>query len=120
MKCRSAYHRPELKAASTSVKPGATTVMVEFGVTNFHEFSSNSIDEFKPEDFDVIISCCSCRSKLTSKYANWRKYAVSVNWNLDYPPNTDPGNLSEYKRVRYYIQQKDKRSKYWFRYWMTK
>merc|ERR1719198_1524319 len=84
----------------TSVKPGAASVMVELGVPNLSEYSSNGIDEFKPEDFDVVISCCGCGSKLTNEYANWRKQTMFEDWNLDDPPKTDPGDLSEYKRVR--------------------
>ncbi len=57
--------------------------------------------------FDVVISCCGCGDKLTGDgKGSWKKRAVFEDWNLDDPPTTDPGDLSEYRRVRDEIKVK--------------
>ena len=80
--------------------------MAEDGVDNLLEYSSNGIKEFAASDFDVVISCCGCSDKLNNEYASWRQQAVFQDWNLDDPPQTDPGDLSEYRRVRDQIKEK--------------
>jgi len=84
----------------TAVKPGAITVMKEVGV-DISGYSSDAVADFKPEDFDVVISCCGCGSKLDSEdKAAWKQRNVFADWNLDDPPAIDPGDLSAYRRVR--------------------
>jgi len=83
----------------TSVKPGAITVMKEAGV-DISSFTSDAMADFKPEDFDVVISCCGCGSKLDGDKEAWKKRPVFQDWNLDDPPAIDPGDLSAYRRVR--------------------
>jgi len=86
--------------AGTAIKPGASTVMAEAGVDigpgGFNQ-TSDSVADFSPGDFDVVVSCCGCGDKLT---APWRDHPGFEDWNLDDPPATDPGDLSEYRRVR--------------------
>ena len=90
----------------TAVKPGAITVMGEAGV-DISGFSSDAVADFKPEDFDIVISCCGCGSKLdpADKLA-WKQQRVFADWNLDDPPAIDPGDLSEYRRVRDEVKAK--------------
>lgn len=92
----------------TAVKPGAITVMGEKGV-DISSFTSDAMASYKPDDFDVVISCCGCGSKLdgADKIA-WKKRTVFEDWNLDDPPAIDPGDLSEYRRVRDEVEAKVK------------
>jgi arsenate reductase len=83
----------------TAVKEGAITVMSEAGV-DISKFSSDAIADFKPEDFDVVISCCGCGNKLDGDKVAWKERPVFEDWNLDDPPAIDPGDLSAYRRVR--------------------
>eukprot|EP00928_Gymnodinium_smaydae_P006984 TRINITY_DN1249_c0_g1_i1.p1 TRINITY_DN1249_c0_g1~~TRINITY_DN1249_c0_g1_i1.p1 ORF type:complete len:469 (+),score=79.85 TRINITY_DN1249_c0_g1_i1:123-1409(+) len=84
----------------TAVKEGAITVMGEVGI-DISKYSSDAVADFKPEDFDVVISCCGCGSKLDSEdKIAWKKRPRFEDWNLDDPPAIDPGDLSAYRRVR--------------------
>merc|ERR1711988_2068077 len=89
----------------TAVKPGAITVMQEVGI-DISKYSSDSIADFKPEDFDAVISCCGCGSKLDGGMEPWKQRMVFEDWNLDDPPAIDPGDLSEYRRVRDEVKAK--------------
>ena len=118
----------------TAVNPGAITVMSEIGL-DISAYSSDAMADFKPDcerrrylfthssssvminltqsliplhtAFDVVISCCGCGDKLTGDGKDsWKKRAVFEDWNLDDPPTTDPGDLSEYRRVRDEIKVK--------------
>ena len=83
----------------TAVKEGAITVMKDAGI-DISKFTSDAMADFKPEDFDVVISCCGCGSKLDGDKEAWKKRPVFQDWNLDDPPAIDPGDLSAYRRVR--------------------
>jgi len=83
----------------TAVKEGAVAVMKEAGV-DISAFTSDAMADFKPEDFDVVISCCGCGSKLDGENEAWKQRSVFADWNLDDPPAIDPGDLSAYRRVR--------------------
>ncbi|CAE8728438.1 unnamed protein product [Polarella glacialis] len=83
----------------TAVKEGAIVVMKEAGV-DISSYSSDAMADFKPEDFDIVISCCGCGSKLDGEHEAWKKQRVFEDWNLDDPPAIDPGDLSAYRRVR--------------------
>jgi len=89
----------------TAVNPGAITVMKEVGI-DISEYSSDAMDDFNPKDFDAVISCCGCGSKLEGEREVWKQQLVFQDWNLDDPPATDPGDLSEYRRVRDEIKAK--------------
>merc|ERR1719235_1892839 len=47
----------------TAVKEGAITVMGEAGV-DISKFTSDDVRSFNSADFQVVISCCGCGSKL--------------------------------------------------------
>lgn len=83
----------------TAVKPGAITVMKEVGI-DISDFTSDAMADFHPADFDIVISCCGCGSKLGGENEAWKKRAKFADWNLDDPPAIDPGDLSAYRRVR--------------------
>mmetsp|Transcript_15007 Transcript_15007/g.26445 ORF Transcript_15007/g.26445 Transcript_15007/m.26445 type:complete len:156 (+) Transcript_15007:183-650(+) len=83
----------------TAVKEGAITVMNEVGI-DISSFTSDAMADFSPESFDVVISCCGCGKKLDAEKEVWKKRTIFEDWNLDDPPAIDPGDLSEYRRVR--------------------
>eukprot|EP00420_Gonyaulax_spinifera_P037100 CAMPEP_0197871202 /NCGR_PEP_ID=MMETSP1439-20131203/1698_1 /TAXON_ID=66791 /ORGANISM="Gonyaulax spinifera, Strain CCMP409" /LENGTH=153 /DNA_ID=CAMNT_0043490133 /DNA_START=70 /DNA_END=531 /DNA_ORIENTATION=- len=83
----------------TAVKEGAITVMKEEGI-DISGFTSDAMADFKPEDFNAVISCCGCGSKLDGDKAAWKERDTFDDWNLDDPPAIDPGDLSAYRRVR--------------------
>ena len=84
----------------TAVKPGAVEVMREAGV-DISRFTSDDIRDFKASDFDIVISCCGCGAKLDpDDLKAWKEQFKFMDWALDDPPAIDPGDLSEYRRVR--------------------
>mmetsp|Transcript_5477 Transcript_5477/g.15273 ORF Transcript_5477/g.15273 Transcript_5477/m.15273 type:complete len:160 (+) Transcript_5477:75-554(+) len=83
----------------TAVKEGAVIVMKEVGI-DISAYTSDAMTDFRPEDFDAVISCCGCGGKLDGDKESWKKRAVFSDWNLDDPPAIDPGDLSAYRRVR--------------------
>ena len=85
----------------TKVKPGAITVMSEIGI-DISAYTSDDVRDFPRAQFDVVISCCGCGSKLDNdELRDWKeKPLLFEDWALDDPPAIDPGDLSEYRRVR--------------------
>jgi len=83
----------------TAVKEGAITVMQEVGI-DISNFTSDAMGDFSATDFDAVISCCGCGSKLDGDKEVWKQQATFQDWNLDDPPAIDPGDLSAYRRVR--------------------
>mmetsp|Transcript_98339 Transcript_98339/g.154998 ORF Transcript_98339/g.154998 Transcript_98339/m.154998 type:complete len:153 (+) Transcript_98339:66-524(+) len=83
----------------TAVKEGAITVMQEVGI-DLSSFTSDAMADFKPDQFNVVISCCGCGSKLDGDKEAWKNQEAFADWNLDDPPAIDPGDLSAYRRVR--------------------
>ena len=90
----------------TAVKPGAIAVMREAGV-DISEFSSDAVADFDAARFDVVVSCCGCGAKLDPEdKVAWKRRAIFEDWDLDDPPAIDPGDLSEYRRVRDEVKAK--------------
>lgn len=90
----------------TKVQPGAIKVMKEVGI-DIKGFTSDGIDEYDAKDFDIVISCCGCGKKLDPEdLIAWKRQAGFFDWALDDPPAIDPGDLSEYRRVRDEIKAK--------------
>ena len=80
--------------------------MKEVGV-DISDFTSDAVADYDPADFDIVISCCGCGKKLDpeDKIA-WKKREAFYDWALDDPPAIDPGDLSEYRRVRDEVKAK--------------
>ena len=89
----------------TSVKPGAVTVMAEVGI-DISGYTSDAMVDYDVSDFDIVISCCGCGEKLNGDKSVWKAQSMFEDWNLDDPPAIDPGDLSEYRRVRDECRQK--------------
>eukprot|EP00117_Sycon_ciliatum_P042808 scpid83338/ scgid31092/ Protein ArsC 2; Arsenate reductase 2; Arsenical pump modifier 2; Low molecular weight protein-tyrosine-phosphatase 2 &gt; Protein ArsC; Arsenate reductase; Arsenical pump modifier; Low molecular weight protein-tyrosine-phosphatase len=82
--------------AKSSVNQRAVAVMKDAGV-DISSHRSRSIDEFKPADFDVVISMCGCSATLPD---DWRSRPVFRDWNLDDPPALVDGEPGVFERVR--------------------
>lgn len=89
----------------TMVKEGAIRVMAEVGV-DLSSFSSNSLTEFSPERFDVVVSCCACGDHLSGPLQAWKQRKLFLDWSLDGPEKLDPGDYSVYRRVREETREK--------------
>ena len=89
----------------TAVKPGAILVMKEAGF-DISEYSSDAMADFEPANFDVVVSYCGCGDKLNGEKEAWKQRGVFEDWALDDPPATDPGDFSEYRRVRDEVKAK--------------
>ncbi len=77
---------------ASQVRPEAIATMKEIGIdiTNQH---SKPLSDFKPEDFDVVISLCGCGVNLPT---DWVLRDVFEDWQLD-----DPAEQPEiFPRVR--------------------
>ena len=84
----------------TKIREGAKIVMKEAGVDISNQ-KSESMKDFDPNDFDVVISMCGCGAKLDGNDVNaWKQQNVWDDWNLDDPPKLDTGDLNVYRRVR--------------------
>jgi glutathione/glutaredoxin type arsenate reductase len=77
---------------ASSVNPGAIAAMDAVGI-DIRGQTSNALAEFRPEDFDVVISLCGCGVNLPPE---WVMRPVFADWQLD-----DPAEQPEiFPRVR--------------------
>jgi len=89
----------------TGVKANVPEIMEEVGISGVSDYTSDGLEAFDPGAFDVVISCCGCGERLDEA---WRERPTFEDWCLDDPPAIDPGDLSEYRRVRDEIEVKVK------------
>ena len=76
----------------SSVRPEAIATMKDTGI-DITEQTSNALSEFKPEDFDIVISLCGCGVNLPPE---WVQREMFEDWQLD-----DPAEQPEiFPRVR--------------------
>lgn len=76
----------------SSVRPEAIATMKDAGI-DITEQTSNALSEFKPDDFDIVISLCGCGVNLPPE---WVQREVFEDWQLD-----DPAEQPEiFPRVR--------------------
>ena len=76
----------------SSVRPEAIATMRDAGI-DITEQTSNALSEFKPEDFDIVISLCGCGVNLPPE---WVQREMFEDWQLD-----DPAEQPEiFPRVR--------------------
>jgi arsenate reductase len=77
---------------ASQVRPEAIATMNDAGIDISHQ-TSKALSEFKPEDFDVVISLCGCGVNLPPE---WLTREVFEDWQLD-----DPAEQPEiFPRVR--------------------
>ena len=76
----------------SSVRPEAIATMKDAGI-DITEQTSNALSEFKPDEFDIVISLCGCGVNLPPE---WVQREVFEDWQLD-----DPAEQPEiFPRVR--------------------
>ncbi len=74
------------------VRPEAIATMNDIGI-DISSQTSNALNEFKPKDFDIVISLCGCGVNLPPE---WVERSVFEDWQLD-----DPAEQPEiFPRVR--------------------
>jgi arsenate reductase (thioredoxin) len=77
---------------ASTVRPEAIATMQDVGI-DITSQTSKALAEFKPEDFDIVISLCGCGVNLP---AEWLTREVFQDWQLD-----DPAEQPEiFPRVR--------------------
>ncbi len=77
---------------ASTVRPEAVATMKDAGIDITNQ-TSKALDEFKPEDFDIVISLCGCGVNLPPA---WVTREVFQDWQLD-----DPAEQPEiFPRVR--------------------
>lgn len=83
---------------ASRVHPTAIEVMQEIGI-DITEQTSNPISEFKPEDYDAVISLCGCGVNLPT---DWVLREIFEDWELEDP---DGKPLETFRRVRDKIKE---------------
>jgi arsenate reductase (thioredoxin) len=78
---------------ASQVDPTVVQVMSEVGV-DVSEQTSKPLSDFKPEDYDVVISLCGCGVNLPS---DWVSREVFEDWQLNDPEGY---SIDEFRRVR--------------------
>jgi arsenate reductase (thioredoxin) len=77
---------------ASTVRPEAIATMKDAGI-DITSQTSKALSEFKPEDFDIVISLCGCGVNLPPE---WVTREVFADWQLD-----DPAEQPEiFPRVR--------------------
>ena len=83
---------------ASQVRPEAIAIMKDAGV-DISDQTSKALSEFKPEDFDVVISLCGCGVNLPPE---WVMRDVFEDWQLD-----DPAEQPEiFRRVRDQVRER--------------
>lgn len=83
---------------ASQVRPEAIATMKEAGVDISNQ-TSKALSDFKPEDFDVVISLCGCGVNLPSE---WLTREAFDDWQLD-----DPAEQPEiFPRVRDEVRER--------------
>jgi arsenate reductase (thioredoxin) len=83
---------------ASEVNPGAIAAMEAVGI-DIHDQISKPLSDFKPEDFDIVISLCGCGVNLPT---DWVLREVFEDWQLD-----DPAEQPEiFPRVRDEVKER--------------
>ncbi len=83
---------------ASQVNPHAIKAMSDVGIDISHQ-TSNALSEFKPTDFDAVISLCGCGVNLPP---DWVTQEIFEDWQLD-----DPAEQPEiFARVRDEVQER--------------
>lgn len=83
---------------ASTVRPEAIATMQDAGI-DITSQTSKALSEFKPEDFDIVISLCGCGVNLPPE---WVTREVFADWQLD-----DPAEQPEiFPRVRDEVRER--------------
>jgi glutathione/glutaredoxin type arsenate reductase len=81
------------------VDPIAAQVMAEIDI-NISNQTSKLLSEFKPEDFDVVISLCGCGVNLPEA---WILQEIFEDWQLDDPEGK---SIETFRRIRDQVKER--------------
>ncbi len=84
---------------ASQVDPTTVQVMSEVGIDISNQ-SSKSLSDFKPEDYNAVISLCGCGVNLPT---DWGRRDVFQDWQLD-DPEGQP--IETFRRVRDEIKER--------------
>jgi arsenate reductase (thioredoxin) len=84
---------------ASQVDPIVVQVMSEVGIDVSNQ-ASKPLSDFKPEDYDVVISLCGCGVNLPSE---WVLREVFEDWQLDDPEGQ---TIEEFRRVRDEVRER--------------
>lgn len=84
---------------ASKVHPTAVQVMSEIGIDISNQ-TSNPLSDFKPEDYDAVISLCGCGVNLPQ---DWVLREVFQDWQLDDP---DGQPIETFHRVRDEVKER--------------
>ena len=88
---------------ASTVNPNAATVMNELGI-DLSSYTSNALDEYDPTaGYDAVVCLCGCAELVPQPWKNGSTGAF-MDWDVDDPPELDPGDLTVYRRVRDELQ----------------
>ncbi len=85
--------------AASTVHPTAIQVMSEIGIDITNQ-TSKILNDFAPENYDVVISLCGCGVNLPPE---WVTREVFADWQIDDP---DGQPIATFQRVRDEIKEK--------------
>jgi arsenate reductase len=85
--------------AINEVDPIAVKVMSEIGI-DISQQSSKPLDNFNPEDYDIVISLCGCGVNLPEA---WVLREVFEDWQLDDPAG---GSIETFRQVREQVKER--------------
>jgi arsenate reductase len=84
---------------SSRVHPTAIEIMQEVGIDITHQ-TSDPIEDFKADDYDVVISLCGCGVNLPP---DWVMQDVFEDWQLEDP---DGKSLEVFREVRGQVKER--------------
>ncbi len=84
---------------ASRVHPTAIQVMEEIGIDITNQ-TSDAIENFNPEDYDIVVSLCGCGVNLPE---SWLLREIFEDWQLDDP---DGQPLETFRRVRDEIRER--------------
>lgn len=85
--------------AASAVDPLTVQAMAEVGI-DIRQQVSKPLSDFRPEDFDVVISLCGCGVSLPPAWVTRDYFA---DWQLEDP---EGGDMETFRRVRDQIRQR--------------
>ena len=87
--------------SASVVNKKAVQVMDEIGI-DLSAYGSNGLDEYDPfaKPYDAVVCLCGCKDLVPESWQSTAGEERFFDWDVDDPPELDPGDLSVYRRVR--------------------
>lgn len=84
---------------ASHIDPQTVNVMAEIGIDISNQ-TSKALNEFNPQDYDVVISLCGCGVNLPSA---WVTREIFEDWQLDDPEGHD---IEKFRTVRDQVKER--------------